>query len=67
LAVTSVLHVVGQAVGSAGTEIEVRTFDGRWSSGFAIATVTCDGYLVRRHSHGSVLPVPFQSADIRPS
>lgn len=63
---SALLHLVEPAVLSAGDDVRVRTFDGRWSAGFEIAAVTRDGYLVRRHSDGTVLPTAFRPADIRP-
>ena len=49
-----------------GTVVEVRErFRGRWSRGFVIAESTGDGYLLRRSSDRSVLPIRFTPADVR--
>jgi hypothetical protein len=50
-----------------GTRVEVRRrFDDRWSSGFEVAEVGNEGYLLLRLSDHSVIPTPFDSADLRP-
>src|ERR1700736_6738245 len=50
----------------AGVPVQVRNrFDGAWSSGFQLLVAQPNGYLVRRLSDGSVLPVAFAGADIR--
>lgn len=50
-----------------GTRVEVRRrFDDRWSSGFEVAEVGPEGYLLTRLSDHSVIPTPFDSADLRP-
>ena len=47
-------------------EVEVRShFDGRWVSGFEIAGVRDDRYLLRRRSDGTTLPVEFPAHEIR--
>jgi hypothetical protein len=47
-------------------EVEVRShFDGRWVSGFEIAGVREDRYLLRRRSDGTTLPVEFAAHEIR--
>ena len=47
-------------------EVEVRSrFDGRWVSGFEIADVSDDRYLLRRRSDGAMLPVAFPAHEIR--
>ena len=49
-----------------GTKVEVRTgFDRSWASGFAVESVTDDGYRVRRRSDGEVLPVAMAFEDVR--
>jgi len=49
-----------------GTVVEVRSrFDGSWSSGFEVADVEEAGYVIRRLSDGSVLPVPLPLDDVR--
>ena len=49
-----------------GTRVEVRRrFDGSWTRGFEIAGTTEDGYLLRRLSDGSVLPVAFSAEELR--
>lgn len=49
-----------------GTNVEVRRrFDDRWARGFGMAAADGDGYLVRRLSDGSVLPLPFAREDLR--
>jgi hypothetical protein len=40
-------------------------FDGRWVSGFEIAGVREDRYLLRRRSDGTTLPVEFPAHEIR--
>ena len=49
-----------------GDEVEVRTFDGRWSAGFGVVAVAGDAYVVRRQSDGAVLPALFDARDVRP-
>jgi len=52
---------------SPGRHIEVRDrFTGTWSFGFDVAEVLGSAYRVRRLSDGAVLPVAFQSGDVRP-
>jgi hypothetical protein len=47
-------------------EVEVRSrFDGRWVSGFEIADINDDRYMLRRRSDGAMLPVDFPARDIR--
>ncbi|HEX2576773.1 MAG TPA: hypothetical protein VHK88_10525 [Aquihabitans sp.] len=49
-----------------GTKVEVRTgFDGSWSSGFAVASVTDEGYRLRRRSDGELLPTTFPPDAVR--
>jgi hypothetical protein len=49
-----------------GTRVEVRTrFDGHWARGFAVASVTDDGYRVTRESDGRELPTEFSHQDVR--
>ena len=49
-----------------GTAVEVRSrFDGSWASGFEVADVEEAGYIIRRNSDGSVLPVPLPLDDVR--
>jgi hypothetical protein len=49
-----------------GTRVEVRRrFDGSWTRGFEIAGTTAEGYLVKRLSDGSVLPVAFDPEEVR--
>jgi hypothetical protein len=48
-----------------GTEVDVRDrFRARWSRGYEIAAKTSSGYLVRRRSDRSVLPVEFAPRDV---
>jgi hypothetical protein len=50
-----------------GTEVEVLTrYEHRWSAGFEIAAIDDDGFLVRRHSDGAVLPAAFSANELRP-
>ena len=50
-----------------GTQVEVLTkFSASWTSGFEVAAVDRAGYIVRRHSDGSVLPVTFTTHQVRP-
>lgn len=50
----------------AGIRVEVRTgFDRSWAPGFVVVEATPDGYLVRRRSDGTALPVPIPRADVR--
>jgi hypothetical protein len=49
-----------------GTAVEVRSrFDGSWSVGFEVADVEEAGYIIRRLSDGSLLPVPLPLDDVR--
>jgi hypothetical protein len=49
-----------------GRRIEVRSrFDRTWSRGFEVAEVTSGGYRVRRLSDATVLPVVFDTKDVR--
>ena len=51
----------------AGTEVEVLTrYERRWTTGFEIAAVDDDGFLLRRHSDGAVLPASFSASELRP-
>ena len=57
---------VAEAVLETGMRVEVRRrFDGSWTRGFEIAGTSGDGYLLRRLSDGSVLPVPFGAEELR--
>ena len=50
-----------------GDRVEVRTrFSGDFTRGFEVFTVTATGYRLRRISDGVVLPVAFDSDDVRP-
>lgn len=50
-----------------GTPVEVRRrFDNRWAHGFVIASASSEGYILRRNSDGSLLPVAFRARDLRP-
>ena len=50
----------------AGTRVEVRnSFDGRWRRGFTVEAIGNDGYLLRRHSDGTVLPKEFPPEEVR--
>ena len=50
----------------AGTPICVRNrFLGDWTSGFKVAEVLGDGYLIRRLSDGHVFPDVFAFDDVR--
>jgi len=50
-----------------GTPVEVRTrYDGRWTAGFQIDTLCDGGYVLRRTSDQTVLPVVFGADDLRP-
>jgi hypothetical protein len=49
-----------------GTRVEVRRrFDQGWAQGFEVAAREDGGYLVRRLSDGEVLPLRFDTDDIR--
>ncbi|MGZ4677385.1 MAG: hypothetical protein ACXVJ7_02325 [Acidimicrobiia bacterium] len=52
-----------------GTRVEVRSkFDRAWARGFEIVDTvsgTSPGYLIRRRSDGSILPVVFGPDDVR--
>jgi hypothetical protein len=52
-----------------GTRVEVRSkFDRAWARGFEVVEAvpgTVPGYLIRRRSDGSILPVVFSSEDVR--
>ena len=49
-----------------GTAVEVRgRFDGSWSAGFEVAEVEEAGYIIRRLSDDSLLPVPLPLDDVR--
>ncbi|UDY37011.1 hypothetical protein [Dermatobacter hominis] len=51
----------------AGTTVEVRSrFDQRWTTGFTVADVAEEGYLLRRQSDGTVLPAWFPREQLRP-
>jgi hypothetical protein len=50
-----------------GTEVEVQTrYDHRWTTGFEIAAIDDEGFQLRRHSDGAVLPTSFSAQEIRP-
>jgi len=49
-------------------EVEVRSrFDGRWVSGFEVAGVAEEGYVLRRTSDGATLPSRFAAEEVRPN
>ena len=49
-----------------GQQVELHTtFTDAWSSGFEVAEVVPGGYLVRRRSDGSLLPVVVTETDLR--
>jgi hypothetical protein len=49
-----------------GRRVEVRNrFDRRWTSGFEVAEVKPEGYVLRRVSDGARLPTTFAPADVR--
>ena len=49
-----------------GEQVEVRVgFTDGWVGGFEIAEVVADGYRVRRHSDGSLLPGSTSTDDVR--
>lgn len=49
-----------------GTRVEVRSGYGHsWATGFEVADVEDEGYLVRRVSDGHVLPEPFPLDELR--
>ena len=49
-----------------GTRVEVRSrFDRSWARGFEVAGLSPDGYIIRRVSDGTTLPVPFSGDDVR--
>lgn len=52
-----------------GTRVEVRSrFDRTWARGFEVVEPVGDpasGYLIRRRSDGSILPLVFAIADVR--
>jgi hypothetical protein len=50
-----------------GTEVEVLTrYEPRWTTGFEIAAVDDDGFLLRRQSDGALLPSAFRAEQLRP-
>ncbi len=50
-----------------GTEVEVLTrYEQHWTTGFEIAAVDDEGFLLRRQSDGAVLPAAFSAAELRP-
>jgi hypothetical protein len=50
-----------------GTEVEVLTrYERRWTTGFEIASVDDERFLLRRHSDGAVLPASFSASELRP-
>jgi len=53
---------------SAGSTVEVRVrFDRSWATGFTVADVGEPGIILRRVSDGSLIPVPFQPSEVRPT
>ena len=51
----------------AGDRVEVATrFTGTWASGFEVAAVTTAGYLIRRRSDNTMLPIAFGDDEVRP-
>ncbi len=49
-----------------GQQVEVHTtYTGAWASGFEIADVVTGGYLLRRQSDHSLLPVVIPEKDLR--
>ena len=57
---------IGESLPS-GVRVQIwNRFDGAWASGFRIfAAQPGGGYLVRRLSDGSVLPINFAQAELR--
>jgi hypothetical protein len=52
---------------AAGTEVEVLTrYEQRWTTGFEIAAIDDDRFLLRRRSDGALLPAAFSAAELRP-
>ncbi|HEV7524416.1 MAG TPA: hypothetical protein VGP92_05585 [Acidimicrobiia bacterium] len=52
---------------SKGTEVEVLTrYERNWTTGFEIAAVADDRFLLRRQSDGAVLPAAFSAQELRP-
>ena len=50
-----------------GTDVEVRSsFDRDWKRGFTVEDACEQGYHLRRHSDGSVLPATFPADVVRP-
>lgn len=49
-----------------GQQVEVHThYTGAWATGFEVADVVTEGYVVRRRSDGSLLPVVIPEVDLR--
>jgi hypothetical protein len=49
-----------------GTSVDVKNrFIGTWSSGFEVAGLCEQGYLIRRISDGSVLPESLSFSEVR--
>ena len=66
--VTERTAVPSRVVYTPGMAVEVRRrFDQAWARGFEISEQTDSGYRLRRHSDGTVLPVAFPAADLRPA
>lgn len=50
-----------------GDAVEVRcSFDEAWKRGFEVDSLGDGGYRIRRLSDGSVLPIVFSAAVVRP-
>jgi hypothetical protein len=50
----------------ANVEVLVR-YQNHWARGFDVVAVDDDGYWLRRHSDGEILPVAFADDEVRPT
>ncbi len=51
-----------------GTRVDVRTrFEGSWANGFEIADNSNEGYVLKRLSDGSLIPMEFPPSEVRES
>jgi len=50
-----------------GTRVRVRNTLGSWAGGFEVVGIDHRGYLLRRISDGTILPMPIVATEVRES